>query len=128
MGDLTIAQDLIDGVQDVMSVVGDTRTLRMLVDSPRDPLNPGAAPTRTPTDFNLEAFLFDFDESYFQGANSVDGDMMAIIDINTLSGAERESVDVGNQIIDGSNTYEVTAVNKIEFAGVAVTYVLQLKG
>ena len=128
MGDLSIAQDLLDGVEDVMFEVGDTRTLRMLTDSVRDPLNPGAPPTRIATDFDLEAYIYDFDEQYFPGANSIDGDLLAIIDIMTLTEAQREAVDVGNQVVKGSTVYEVTARRRIEFAGVAVTYVLQLKG
>lgn len=128
MGDITIAQDLLDGVVDAMADLGDTRTLRLITVDPVDPLDPGAAPVEILDDVSVEALLFGFDKRYMPEANVTEGDVMSLLSIEPLTDAQVAQIIPGNLLIDGSKTYEIVKAVPIEAAGVIVTVIVQLKG
>lgn len=128
MGDVSIAQDLLDGVVDALDAVGSTRILRIITVDPIDPNNPGAAPVETPENVNVESLLFDFDKRYMPEANVTEGGLMGILSIEPLTDAQIEAIVPGNFIVDGSTEYDIVKTNPIEAAGVIVTVIVQLKG
>jgi hypothetical protein len=128
MGDLSIAQDLLDGVVDALADLGDTRTLRIITVDPVDPLDPGAAPVETVEDVSVEALLFDFDKKYMPEANVIEGGTMALLSVDPLTDAQVEAIVPGNFLMDGSKAYDIVKTNPIEAAGVIVTVIVQLKG
>lgn len=128
MGDVSIAQDLLDGVVDAMADLGTTRTLRLITDDPVDPLDPGASPVETLENLSVEALLFGFDKKYMPEANITEGEVMALLSINPLDDAQVAAIVPGNVLIDGSKNYEIVKAQPIEAAGVIVTVIVQLKG
>ena len=128
MGDLSIAQDLLEGVAEAMEAVGDTRTLRIITVEPINVDDPGAAPVETEVDLEIEALLFDFDKKYMPGANVLEGGLMAILSITTLTDEQVAAIVPGNFIIDGSKEYDIVKAVPIEASGVVVTIIVQLKG
>lgn len=127
MGDTSIAQDILEGVASALGDVGDTRTLRIVNYDVIDSNNPGAAPTVTNDDTPVEALLFDFDEKYMKGANIIEGDTMAIIDLSVLSEAQKEVLAPGTKFIDSNVNYDIVKLNPIEVAGIMCAVILQLK-
>ena len=128
MGDLSIAQDLLDGVVDAMADLGTTRTFRIITVEAIDPDNPGAAPVETPENVSVEALLFDFDKKYMPEANVTEGGLMALLSIEPFSDAQVSAIVPGNFLVDGSKVYDIVRTNPIEVAGVTVTVIVQLKG
>ncbi len=128
MGDVSIAQDLLDGVVDAMAEVGSTRTLRLISVDPINPLDPGAAPIETNDDVSIEALLFDFDKRYMSEANITEGGVMALLSVEPLTDAQVVAIVPGNVLIDGSRNYKIVRANPIEAAGITVTVIVQLKG
>lgn len=128
MGDVTIAQDLIEGVTDALADLGDTRQVRIVSEGVLDPLNPGAGKPRTTTDTDVEALLYDYEDRYINGASVLEGDRQAIIDIAPLTGAQVAALEPGNFLIDGSKIYSIVRATPIEAAGITVTVVLQIRG
>lgn len=130
MGDLTIAQDLLDGVDEALALLGDTRTLRLVTIPSIDVNNPGGAPTETQVDKEIEAFLFAFDSEYMTDANILGGGLMAILAVSSLTTAQINQIQPGNRLIDNDDTtiYEIIKSSPIETAGVKVTVIVQLKG
>ncbi len=128
MGDLTVAQDLLDGVDDVMEVLGDTRTFRIVSIPDIDINNPGETPTETIDDTDIEAVLFAFDSEYMTGANILDGSLMAILAISALTDDQVAQIQPGNRLIDDETVYEIVKSSPVEAAGVQVTVIVQLKG
>lgn len=128
MGDISIAQDLLDGVVDAMADLGATRTLRIITVDPIDPLDPGAAPVETVENVNVESLLFNFDKRYMPEANVTEGETMALLSVEPLTDAQVEAIVPGNFLVDGSKMYDIVKANPIEAAGVIVTVIVQLKG
>ncbi len=128
MGDVSIAQDLLDGVVDAMADLGTTRTLRLITVDPVNPLDPGASPVETNEDVSIEALLFGFDKRYMPEANITEGEVMSILSIDPLTDAQVAAITPGNILIDGSRNYEIVKAQPIEAAGIIVTVIVQLKG
>lgn len=128
MGDLSIAQDLLEGVAEALAEVGDTRTFRIITVAPIDSNDPGAAPVETPENVSVEALLFNFDKRYMPEANITEGGVMALLSIEPFSDAQVEAITPGNFLVDGSKIYDIVKTNPIEAAGVIVTVIVQLKG
>lgn len=126
MGDLAVANDLIAGVKDALAVVGDTATFRIENVGTIDPNDPGADPGTTPEDVSLEAFLFDFDNTYFPDANIEQGSTMAILDLSELTEPQIDEIKIGNKLTGIGVEYTITNTNKIQVAGKTVTFILQL--
>ena len=130
MGDITIAQDILDGVADALGDLGDTRTFRIITTPTVDKNNPGETPIETKVDIPVEAVLFDFDEKYMPNANILEGESMAILSIDPFSDVQVDAIVPGNRLIDNDSTtiYEIIKANPIEAAGIKVTVIIQLKG
>lgn len=128
MGDLSIAQDLLDGVVDAMADLGDSRFFRMVTVDPIDPLNPGAAPVETVEDVPVECLLFNFNKKYMPEANVTEGDTMALLSVEPFTDDQVTAICPGNFIVGGSKVYDIVKSNPIEAAGVIVTVIVQLKG
>ena len=127
MGDLTIAQDLLGGVEAALAEVGATRVFKYVVYSAVNPLAPGAAPTETPVNVNVETLLFDFDIKYMPDSSVEEGNTLALFSIIDFTAAQKAALIPGNFLVDGSVTYTISKVRKIEASGVLVTVILQLK-
>jgi hypothetical protein len=130
MGDTTIADDLLAGVADALGDLGATRTLRIITTSALDIDSPGEAPTETEEDVSLDSLLFTFDSKYMPEASIIHGGVMAIVSIQDLTDEQIAGIEPGNLLVDtdGTKTFEIVRVEKIEAAGVPVTFILQLKG
>lgn len=130
MGDISIAQDLLDGVAEALGVLGSLRNFRLVSTPPVDISNPGETPVETPTDYPLDAYLYAFDNEYMPEANILDGSLMAILSIESLTSEQIEQIEPGNRLIDTTppGTYEIVRANLIEVAGIKVTAIVQLKG
>lgn len=127
MGDVTIAQDLLEGVQDALADLGSTRVFRIITYSTPNPSSPGAAPSETLENVNVEAVLFDFDTKYMPGSTALEGKTLAILSIIDFTTAQLAALKPGNYLIDGTTKFSITKVREIEAAGILVTVILQLK-
>ncbi len=127
MGDVTIAQDLLEGVEDAMADLGATRTFRIVTYSAPNPSDPGAAPTETPEDVTVEAILFDFDIKYMPKSSVEEGSTLALLSIIDFTDDQVNSLVPGNFLIDGTTTFTIAKARKIEAAGIQVTVILQLE-
>ena len=128
MGDVTIAQDLLDGVADALADLGDTRTFRIITAGAIDPNDPGAEPSETTENVSVEAILFNFDERYMPGANVLEGGLLALLSIKDFTAAQVGALEPGNFLIDGTTVYTIVRDQPIEAAGIVVTAILQLRG
>lgn len=128
MGDVSIAEDLLDGVVDAMANLGSTRTFRIITAGALDPNNPGAEDADTVENVSVEALLFDFDKKYMPEANVTEGGTMALLSIKPLTDVQVAAIVPGNFLVDGSKAYDIVKSNPIEAAGVIVTVIIQLKG
>lgn len=128
MGDLTIAQDLLEGVAEALGTVGNTRTLKLITYGAIDIDNPGAAPTRLDEDVPIDALLFDFEQEYMPKANVLEGSTMAILSIIDLTDVQVSEIIPGNKLVDGTETFEIISALEVEASGVPVTFIIQLKG
>lgn len=128
MGDVNLAQDLLDGVTDALDDVGDTRTMRIITEGLLNISDPGAGRPRTSEDFPVEAFLYDYKDEYIDGKVVLKGDRKALLSIDPLTSAQISGIKQGAKLIDGSDTYTVVSTEKVETAGVTVTIILQIRG
>ena len=128
MGDVTLAQSVIEAVTSALAVVGDTRTLRVVAYGSVDPSDPGAGGSQTIQNFQVEALLYEYDERLRNGTTVLDGDRRAIIDLAPLTQLQIADIQPGQYVIDGSETYTIVNVDLVEVAGLVVTAVLQLRG
>lgn len=130
MGDITIAQDILDGVADALGDLGDTRTFRIITTPDYNLNNPGETPTETDEDVSVEALLFGFNIEYMPEANIIEGELMSILSIKDFTDAQVASIKPGNRLLDSDDTtiYEIVKANPIEVAGIVVTVIVQLKG
>lgn len=128
MGDLSIAQDLLDGVVDALGDLGDTRTVRIVTEGALDIGDPGAGRPKTNEDVPVEALLYDFEDEYIDGTTVLKGDRKAIISIEPLTVAQVAGIEQGAKLIDGSDIYTIEGTNEIEVAGTPVTIILHVRG
>lgn len=128
MGDVSIAQDLLDGVADALADVGDTRTMRIITEGSLNLSDPGAGKPRTPEDFLVEALLYDYEDDYIDGTTILAGDRQALLSVEPLTSGQISGIKQGAKLIDGSEIYSVISTNKIETAGIIVTIILQIRG
>lgn len=127
MGDLSIAQDILDGVADALNDVGASRVLRILTAGALDPENPGAGAPQTTTDLTVTAILTDYEEKYIDGTLVLDRDKQAVISLSGLSSIQIAGIKPGNFLVDGSEVYKIIRPKKYEVAGVTVATILQLR-
>lgn len=128
MGDTSIAQDILEGVADALDAVGDTRTMRIITEGALDINDPGAGRPRTPEEFGVEAFLYDYEDEYINGTSILKGDRKAILSIEPLTAAQISGIKQGAKLIDGSDIYTVEGTEGIETAGITVTIILHVRG
>lgn len=126
MGDLSIADDIIDGVKSALADVGETSVITIISDQVVDVDNPGATPDQTQTDIPLEAFLFEYDEHYMPGTSVEQGKTLCLLDLSTLTDEQIASISIGNYLSDGTTQYTINNTNPIVVAGKTVTTILQL--
>lgn len=122
MGDTARANRMLASIKKFMADFGDTRTFRLITDD-EDPL----ASSQTTEDVSVELVLFEFDIKYMPDSTVINGETMAVLDISSMTDAQKAKIDEGCKIVDGSEIYEVTKLKPVEFAGVIITYFLQLK-
>lgn len=128
MGDLLIAQDLLDGVTDALGDLGATRQVRIITRGALTPGNPGAGGSQSVEDVDVEALIYGYDEKYIDGTAIQTGDRQCLLSIGPLTTAQIEAIRPGSRIVDGSNVYSIVNANMIEAAGVPVTAIVQLRG
>jgi hypothetical protein len=127
MGDINIAADILSGVTDALGDLGTSRTVRIFTEGVLDPLNPGAGKPRVSEDFPVEALLYDYKDDYINETSILAGDRKAILSIEPLSQAQIDGIQQGSFVIDGTTTYTVVNLQKIEVAGIIVTIILQIR-
>lgn len=129
MGDINIALDLIDGVQDIAAEVGDTVIIRSVSKTDLiDPASPSKGRTTVNIDREVESVLTDFRENQIDGTKVQAGDKQAIIDIKSLD----FEIDTSDIYIDGtdpdnSTHYNIEDIQNIRVSGLLVTQILQLR-
>jgi hypothetical protein len=128
MGDLTIAQDLLDGVADALADLGATRKVRVIARGALTPGDPGAGGAQSATDFDVEAVIVGYDERYVDGTAIRAGDRQAILSIGPLSAAQVAGLKPGARLVDGAHVYSAVNANVPEAAGTPVVAILQLRG
>lgn len=128
MGDTSIAQDILEGVADALGDLGTTRIVRVFTEGALNPSDPGAGKPRTPENIDVEALLYDYEDSYINGTSILSGDRKAILSLEPLSLAQINAIQQGSFLIDGTDTYTIVNTGKIEVAGVTVTMVVQIRG
>lgn len=128
MGDPTNAQDFLDAIEDVMADLGATRKVRVVAYGSLDENNPGAGASKTLTDYDVEALIYAFDESYVDGTTVQHGDQGAIIDIDSLSSSVISLIKSNAKLVDGSTIYTIVNVDSIEAAGEKIAILLHLRG
>lgn len=128
MGDVTVAQSVIEAVTSALAVVGDTRTLRIVSYGSVDPSDPGAGGGQTTQNFPVEGLLYEYEERLRNGTTVLDGDRRAILDLSTLTQIQIADIQPGQYVIDGSETYTIVNVDIVEVAGLVVTAIMQLRG
>lgn len=114
MGDLSLGQDFVDAIKDLLDESGKTRILKVTALEPIDPDDPGAALDETLVNYNVECILVDYEDSYVSGSNIEKGDRLAIISTSDLS----FEVAIGMKLVDGSEIYKITNVDNPEVAGI----------
>jgi hypothetical protein len=131
MGDITLAEDVKEGVADIMSEVGSTHTFRIIEYSAPSPTNPGAAPTQTIDDTDIEAYTFDFIQEYMPTANVLEGELMGILSIAPLTEEQISKIKPGTELIElpapYTETYKIVKSDLIRIAGIGATAIVQLK-
>jgi hypothetical protein len=128
MGDISIAQDILEGVTDALADLGNTKKTRTVSVGPLVPGNPGAGGTQTVTDTDVEAIISDYDERYVDGSTVREGDRQAILSIGPLSAAQIAAIKPGARLVDGAQVYSVVRTKLPEVAGTPVVAILQLRG
>lgn len=128
MGDANIAQDILEGVADALSDLGDSRTVRIFTEGALDLNDPGAGAPRTPEDLPVEALLYDFDDELIDNTAVLKGDRNAIIDLNSLTTGQIDSIGQGSLVVDGSDNYTVVQAHRIEVAGIISALILHIRG
>jgi hypothetical protein len=128
MGDLTIAQDILEGVADALADLGTTRQVRVTAFGALTPGDPGAGGAPVDTDFDVEAVVADYEEKYVDGAVIRAGDRQAVLSIGPLSAAQIAALAPGAKLLDGPSVYSVVSANVPEVAGVPVVAILHVRG
>lgn len=85
MSDLTLASDIILGIEEAMRDAGWSMLLRSIQRGSIDQNNPGAAPTDISVDTAFDGLVFDFDEKYMPGSTVLDGNMMVLVSVDGMS-------------------------------------------
>jgi hypothetical protein len=128
MGDLSIAESLLDGVTDALGAVGSTRQVILITDGLINDADPGAGPAQTTETISVEALLYDYEDRYVDGQAILANDRSAILSIQPLTDAQIALIKPGCQLVDGAKTYQVVNTQEIEAAGTIVTIILQIRG
>lgn len=128
MSDLTLASDIIMGIEEAMRDAGWVMQIRSTQYGSIDPAHPGAAVTETVIDTNFDGLVFDFDEKYLPGSTIEDGDKMVLVSVDGMIDSIIQSIAPGNYIIDESEIYSIIKTAPIKVAGSTVVVLAQVKG
>lgn len=128
MSDVTLATDIILGIEEAMRDAGWLLKLRSIEYGQVDPNNPGAPTSETTVDTDFNGLVFDFDEKYLPGTTVVEGDKMVLVSVEGMAVDKVKSVKAGNYIIDGSEIYSIIKTAPIRVAGSTVVVIAQVKG
>ena len=128
MSDPTTAQDFLDAVTEVLDSLGSTKSVRVIAYAALDANNPGAGRTQTPTDYSVEAIIYDYDDKYVDGSTIQQGDRAAVLSIDPLDSSVVELIKPNAKLVDGSTIYAIVDVKATEIAGEKVALFLQLRG
>jgi len=128
MGDITITQDIIEGIVDIMVEVGWTIILRSNVYGAVDIENPGAAPSETIVNTPFEGFIFDIEDKYFNGTSILKGDRNLIVSIDGFTPEQIAAIAPGNYIVDSSDIYSIISAELINVSGLTATVIAQIRG
>ena len=121
MGDTTIAQDILEGVKELLAELGSTRILRVITKT-EDPEN-STNVLSVNTDVDNETYFYDYESKYINGTTVKEGDKQALIDLLTF-GQDPKSIDC---IIDGTEVWKVIKTFPTEIAGIGAVVVLQIR-
>jgi len=121
MGDTTIAQDILEGVKELLAELGSTRILRVITKT-EDPEN-STNVLSVNTDVDNETYFYDYESKYINGTTVKEGDKQALIDLLTF-GQDPKLIDC---IIDGTEVWKVIKVFPTEIAGIGAVVVLQIR-
>jgi hypothetical protein len=127
MGSPTTAQDFLDAVEDVLDDLGDTRVVRITTYGVIDPADPGAGPSVSTTDYNVDAVLYDYQDRQIDGTAIQQGDRQAVLAVDSLSSAVIAAILPGAKLVDGSTVYSIVRASPVEVAGETVTIFLQIR-
>ena len=124
MGNVQIALDLIDGVEDIVAEFGKSVVLRNETKGDYiDPARPSLGRITTTTDTPLDAVIVAFRERDVDGTIVQSGDRRAICDLKGTGVVP----DTSYLFMDGTDVWSTINVRIIEVAGVVVTAILQIR-
>lgn len=124
MGDVSIAQDFLDGVEDLVATLGQTVTLvREVTGDYVDQTKPTKGRVITKETASVEAVLVDYKEEDIDGTVILRGDRLVVVDLkNTTIQPDLFS----GVIIDGVE-WQTVNIERPYVAGIPVTAFLQVR-
>lgn len=127
MGDIYVAQELLDTVQEVIADHGWEMTLRRKTYSAIDENDPGAAPTESIFDTLFDGFSYEIESKYVNGTSVLEGDKVLLMDLTDLTTEEIDGISPGNFILDGSESYNIIKSRVYKSNGTPLTVMAQLR-
>jgi hypothetical protein len=119
MADLSVMQDLIDGVSDAMDVFGKQVILRSFVLS-----GPSYNQTKTPVDTNIRAIQIDFEAKDRDGVVVTSRDTRYMIESKDINGNLIDP-NMSMRLVDDKE-YNIKNIEKTKPADTAIMYVLHV--
>jgi molybdopterin-binding protein len=127
MAEANTAQDFLDAIVEVLADLGSTRKVRVVAYGSIDANDPGAGRAQTPTDHSVEAIIYAYDDQFIDGSTIQEGDLAAIIDIDSLETSVISLIKSNAKLVDGSTIYAIIRATSVEVAGEKVAMMLQLR-
>lgn len=128
MPDLTIPTEMVADIDEVLDLVGTVKVLRILAYGAMDTANPGAGkPALTPENVDIICMFINYTDYQMKNTNIQKGDRQLAVSVKDLTSNQIAGFENDNQIVDGSDIYEIKNVDPYEVASVSVLIVLQLR-
>lgn len=124
MADLTIAQDILDGVDEIMDTIGKSVTLKTATFGDWiDSTNKTKGKKKVTGTHSTKGFLYNFSDYLIDGTEIKRGDKQAIVSVKDLTIVSDEI----ELLIDGSEQWKVLQAKPIEVSGTITAIILHLR-
>ena len=124
MADLTIAQDILDGVDEIMDTIGKSVTLETATFGDWiDSTNKTKGKKKVTDTHSTKGYLYNFSDYLIDGTEIKRGDKQAIVSVKDLTIISDEI----ELLIDGSEQWKVLQAKPIEVSGTITTIILHLR-